>query len=431
MNHAGDIVGRYRLLRQLGAGGMGTVWLATRDDGAFAREVALKLLHEDLASSEPEGRFLREREILGGLDHPGIARILDAGETADGRPFCAMEAVDGVAIDQHCEERGLKPEARLDLLIQAAQALGYAHAQHVVHRDIKPQNLMVTGDGRVKMIDFGIARWTERARGREAFVTQGPLKYLTPEFASPEQLAGTSISTASDVYSLAKVAEAVLPVEFRTGSLGLVLDAALHAVPEERYATAEGFAADLANARMGRPVAIQASSGFRRLRRMAWRNRDLVGAAAFALIALTVGLTLAKAKYSKAQSSLDAARDLHAASSQQRAEFDESLALMVRDGMETLESHGATNRARAEIMKTIGGVALSHDAPALRLVAAQVSVELAEEWRGSEDAQLSTYSEHSRERAEKLLEASQLATKGGENPVAKELSSRLKMLQVP
>jgi hypothetical protein len=213
MDHAGDIVGRYRLLRQLGAGRMGTVWMATRDDGALDREVALKLLHEDLGGTEPQGRFLREREILGGLDHPGIARILDAGETAEGRPFCVMEAVDGLAIDKHCAEHGLRDRERR----------------------------LLTGEG----------------RGGD------PARELS------------------------------------------------HGEPR------------------GGPRRCAA-----------------------------------------------------------RAELDASLARIVRSGMDTMGANGAANRTRAELMKTIGGVALSHDAPELRRVATEVSLELAEEWRNSGDEKL-------------------------------------------
>ena len=159
----GDEVGPYRLVRQLGVGGMGAVWLAERADGLMQRSVALKLpfgpFRGDLAA-----RIAREREILATLDHPHIARLYDAGVAADGQPYLALEHVDGQRIDRFCDERQLGVVARLRLFVQAARAVAYAHAQLVVHRDLKPSNLLVDATGKVKLLDFGIAKLLDDGR---------------------------------------------------------------------------------------------------------------------------------------------------------------------------------------------------------------------------------------------------------------------------
>ena len=195
----GDPVGRYRLVRELGRGGMGTVWVAERADGEFEQQVALKLIKRGMDSSQIVTRFLRERQILARLTSPDIARLLDGGMSADGRPYFVMELVDGEPITRHCDSKCLSIEARLELFIRVCRAVQQAHRNLVVHRDLKPSNVLVTARGEVKLLDFGVAKLLDPGESDELTESAGP---LTPEYASPEQLAGTPVTTASDVYQL-------------------------------------------------------------------------------------------------------------------------------------------------------------------------------------------------------------------------------------
>lgn len=203
---AGRRIGAYRLLRLLGRGGMGAVYEAERVDGAFEQRVALKLLTTALAGTEAHERFLAERRILAGLKHSAIAHIVDGGVSEDGTPWFAMEQVDGEPIDAYCDLRELTIRERLELFLQVCDAVEHAHRRLVVHRDLKPANILVTEDRCVKLLDFGIARLLEREEEVAAApATRTTLRHMTPEYASPEQVLGESITTASDVYQLGLV----------------------------------------------------------------------------------------------------------------------------------------------------------------------------------------------------------------------------------
>jgi serine/threonine protein kinase len=195
----------YRLLRRLGEGGMGVVHLAERIDGEVRQQVALKLLRID-ASADPAlaRRFTTERRILAGLNHRNIARMVDGGITADGRPFLAMEYVDGERIDRWCQRHALPLTARIELFLQVCDAVEYAHRQLVIHRDLKPDNILVGADGELKLLDFGIARLLGDAAG-EAGRTETGSRALTLAYASPEQIEGGNLGTATDIYSLGVV----------------------------------------------------------------------------------------------------------------------------------------------------------------------------------------------------------------------------------
>ena len=342
---AGDRVGPYRLLRPIGSGGMADVWLAERDDGAFAREVALKLplvsrLRRDLAV-----RFARERDILARLEHPHIARLYDAGVSADGLPFLAMEYVDGRPITIWCDEHRVDVAGRIRLFAQVLSAVQFAHANLVIHRDLKPSNILVTDDGQVRLLDFGIAKLLapDEERAPETLLTRSSGRALTPEYASPEQMRGEALTIASDVYSLgvvlfevlagtrpyrlkiesaAHLEEAILDAEplrpsadltdavaasrgvspgrlakQLAGDLDTVVLKALAKSPGSRYATALALAEDLQRHLDGLPVLARRPSAWYRLRKFVGRNRwpVLVGAgAASALIAATaIALTQA------------------------------------------------------------------------------------------------------------------------------------------
>jgi serine/threonine-protein kinase len=202
---AGRTVGVYRLIRELGRGGMGVVWLGERADGLLKRAVAIKLPHAAVYGCHFIERFQRERQILAGLAHPHIGRLYDAGITELGEPFLAMEYIEGTELITYCSSRQMGVRERLKLFLQVLSAVHYANARLVIHRDLKPSNILVTADGQVKLLDFGIAKLILEGESDETELTQKGGRPLTPRYASPEQIAGGPISIASDVYSLGVV----------------------------------------------------------------------------------------------------------------------------------------------------------------------------------------------------------------------------------
>ncbi len=207
---AGQRVGPYRLIRAIGQGGMGTVYLAARDDREFQQQVAIKVVG-GLLAADARQRFLAERQILASLEHPNIARLLDGGTTPDGLPYLVMEYVDGLPIDEYCDAHRLTIGHRLRLFAGVCDAVAHAHRRLVVHRDLKPTNILVAEGGAPKLLDFGIAKLLDEPEGASLTRTGGGF-LLTPEYASPEQVRGDAITTASDVYALG-----VLLYELLTG----------------------------------------------------------------------------------------------------------------------------------------------------------------------------------------------------------------------
>jgi eukaryotic-like serine/threonine-protein kinase len=221
---APDRIGPYRLLRQIGRGGMGTVYLAERADADFEQRVAVKVLRRGLDTDDVVRRFVAERRILAGLDHPAIAQLFDGGSTEDGRPFLVMQYVEGMTITEYCKRASLPVRERLELFLEVCDAVRYAHTKLVVHRDLKPSNIMVTADGRVKLLDFGIAKLLTPGDDNDGRTRTG-VHVLTPEYASPEQRRGEPITTASDVYQLGVLLYVLLtghrPVDvMQTGAAG-------------------------------------------------------------------------------------------------------------------------------------------------------------------------------------------------------------------
>jgi serine/threonine protein kinase len=339
----GRQVGPYEILRLLGEGGMGAVYLAVRADGAFRKLVALKIVRPEAASAEVLRRFQQEREILASLDHPNIARILDGGETDDGLPYLVMEYVDGNPIDAYCDQRRLSVKARLKLYEAVCSAIRYAHEKHVVHRDLKPSNILVTEDGTVKLLDFGIAKLLAAGDGATQLLTRSDLRLMTPEYASPEQVRGEPVTASSDVYALGVVlyelltgrppyrmrsriyheivrticeepptrpsaavtqrgatpgpgsspealswARGVSPADLRhelTGDLDGVLLKALEKDPLRRYASVQEFGEDLRRHLQGEPVRAQINGLLISAGNFARRNGGwILGLVAFALV---------------------------------------------------------------------------------------------------------------------------------------------------
>ncbi len=202
----GQRIGSYKVVREIGRGGMGTVYLGQRDDDAYQREVAIKLIKRGMDTDFVLRRFLQERQILASLDHPNIARLLDGGTTDDGLPFFVMEYVEGVSINDYADAHKLSTLQRLQLFRTVCAAVTYAHQNLVIHRDLKPSNILVTADGTPKLLDFGIAKLLRADEDASGTATETiAQRAMTPEYASPEQVRGERVTTASDVYSLGVV----------------------------------------------------------------------------------------------------------------------------------------------------------------------------------------------------------------------------------
>ncbi|MEO8673105.1 MAG: tetratricopeptide repeat protein [Tahibacter sp.] len=268
---SGLMLGAYRLLREIGSGGMGTVFLAERADAEFDRQVAIKLIR-GIPTRDAHERLRRERQILAKLEHPHIARLLDGGTSSDGQPYLVMELVDGAPITRWCREQRLALTARVDLLRKVCLAVQYAHQRLVIHRDLKPANVLVRADGEPVLLDFGIAKLLDPDHSGPAEATGA--QFYTPNWASPEQRRGEAASTASDVYALGlllyELVYDVAPAPQPDGRLGvpvhdaagrpvprdlqLILARATHVEAARRYASAETLAEDLRRWQRGRAV---------------------------------------------------------------------------------------------------------------------------------------------------------------------------------
>lgn len=316
----GQVIGPYRLARRIGAGGMGEVWLAERDDGHFEQQVALKLMLPGATSSEE--RFRNERQILAALDHPGIARLYDGGIAVDGRPWMAVEYIAGDDLITYCDAGRADLAQRLQLFLQMCDAVSYAHSRLVVHRDLKPGNVLVTSEGQVKLLDFGIAKLL--AGGTTADATR--TTQLSLAYAAPEQLRGELVTTATDVFALGitlyqlltgrlpweghpsglghalprLLGETPLPPSRATdgrvaaralrGDLDAILAKALRADPGDRYPDAREFASDIRRLLQHEPVRARAGAGAYVARRFLRRHWLPVSAACAAVLALAIGL---------------------------------------------------------------------------------------------------------------------------------------------
>jgi tetratricopeptide (TPR) repeat protein len=321
----GRRIGPWRLVREIGRGGMGVVYLAERAEGQFEQRAALKLLKRGLDTDEILGRFLRERQILARLQHPGIARLLDGGMSDDGRPYFAMEYVEGRPIVAACEAGGVPLDERLRLMGRVCDAVQYAHGNLVVHRDLKPSNVLLTASGEATLLDFGIARVLAGPGESPETLTHGPA-LMTPQYAAPEQVRGEPATTATDVYALGLILYELVAgrrpyevqgIDYATSgrviletaprppskvamtprlprALAPDLDAlvltALRKEPERRYPTAQALGEDLERLRRGMPIRAQKDTLGYRLRKFAARHRAGVAAGLFAAAGLVAGL---------------------------------------------------------------------------------------------------------------------------------------------
>jgi len=365
---AGQTVGAYTLTAPIGQGGMGSVWEAERSDGRFQGTAAVKLLNASLVGREGEARFRHEGSILARLHHPHIAQLMDAGVSSLGQPYLVLERVSGERIDVYCDGRHLDVEARLRLFLEVLAAVSHAHAHLVVHRDLKPSNVLVDAEGRVKLLDFGIAKLLEGDVDTLTVLTRDGESPLTPEYAAPEQLTASGVTTATDVYALgvllcvlltgrhpsreaahspAELVRAVVDTEalrpsdaavggeraderasvrastprrlqgLLRGDLDNIVARALKKRPEERYSSAEAMADDLRRYLAHEPVTARADTWRYRAVKFVRRNRTAVALAALAFLALGAGVagTLSQALRARAQASR-ADREARAAAEQ-------------------------------------------------------------------------------------------------------------------
>jgi tetratricopeptide (TPR) repeat protein/tRNA A-37 threonylcarbamoyl transferase component Bud32 len=355
---SGEQVGSYRVRERLGRGGMATVYAAERADGTYQQRVALKVLRRGIDTEDLVRRFLVERQILSSLSHPNIARLLDGGSTNDGRPYLVMELVTGVPITEWADRQRLDVPSRLRLFVDVADAVHDAHRQLVVHRDIKPSNILVDTNGRVKLLDFGIAKLLTS----DADLTEVGARALTPDYASPEQLTGGRVTTATDVYQLGLLLRELLtgvrPVagdthpgepplrpsraariavkgspapavraghrgetpqrlaQRLTGDLDVIVGTALRPEPQDRYASADELGADIRRHLRGLPIAAHPES-------VAYRAKKFVGRHPLFLPVVTgatLGLALFIGTLARQNQRLERERDVAAAASRRAAE---------------------------------------------------------------------------------------------------------------
>lgn len=279
-------IGAYRIVELLGQGGMGAVYKAQREAGDFDHQVAIKVIRPGALSKAMVERFERERQILASLSHPHIARLYDGGTTDEGGPYFVMEFIDGVSIVKWADEGKLSLRERLNLLVQICGAVGFAHQNLIVHRDLTPRNVLVTEDGTPKLIDFGIARpQDEEALVPPAAHRTGDLS-LTPGFAAPERYAGAPANTLTDIFSLGKLVERLTEVEQDDADLAAIIARATAEQPEDRYPSASALGRDLERFRDGFPVEARQAGRWHVFGKFFARNRVpvLAGLVTFLLL---------------------------------------------------------------------------------------------------------------------------------------------------
>jgi eukaryotic-like serine/threonine-protein kinase len=358
VTEAGQRFGSYTLDRPIGYGGMGTVWLAHRSDGRFEGDVAIKLLNAALIGHDGEERFRREGYLVGKLEHPNIARLLDAGMSEGRQPFLVLEYVNGVPITEYCDRTGLDIRARLELFLDVLAAVAHAHSHLMVHRDLKPANILVTHQGIAKLLDFGIAKLTHGDATWEREITRLGQTPLTPAYAAPEQIRNGDISTATDVYSLGvllyELLTGTLPYKSRRetragleeeilsalptppsriqfssvtaeqrhttpkklrkilqGDLDAIISTALKKQPDARYTTADGFAGDIKRYLGCEPILARRERSWYRVGKFLIRHKWPVLGASTSLLALLVGSGIALWQATVAQEQARRAQEIN------------------------------------------------------------------------------------------------------------------------
>jgi eukaryotic-like serine/threonine-protein kinase len=392
LDFSGEALGPYALERELGQGGMGAVWLASRADGRFEGQVAVKFLKSGLFGKGDSGRFEREGQILARLSHPNIARLLDAGVHNGHQPYLVLEYVDGLPIDRYCQINALDVESRIQLFLDVLAAVAHAHSRLILHRDLKPSNILVTHDGQVKLLDFGIAKLLDDAThsGAATELTQRAGSAFTPQYAAPEQVQQADVTTATDVYALGVLLYQMLggrhptaddtqthldrlravvelvpkrlsdvardqldPVIARQakllrGDLDTIVGKALKKKPSERYANAESMAVDLRHWLAHEPITARPDTRFYVLGRFVRRHRWSVAASSVAVLAMVslTGVSVLQARRAE--------RAEHQAQ-ERRQQADDLLSYMLGEFADKLRPVG-----RLELLDSVGSKALTY-----------------------------------------------------------------------
>nr|WP_297526380.1 serine/threonine-protein kinase [uncultured Roseateles sp.] len=392
LDFSGESLGPYELERELGQGGMGAVWLASRADGRFEGQVAVKFLKSGLFGKGDSGRFEREGQILARLSHPHIARLLDAGVHNGHQPYLVLEYVDGLPIDRYCQINALDVESRIQLFLDVLAAVAHAHSRLILHRDLKPSNILVTHDGQVKLLDFGIAKLLDDATlsGAATELTQRAGSAFTPQYAAPEQVQQADVTTATDVYALGVLLYQMLggrhptaddtqthldrlravvelvpkrlsdvardqldPVIARQakllrGDLDTIVGKALKKKPSERYANAESMAVDLRHWLAHEPITARPDTRFYVLGRFVRRHRWSVAASSVAVLAMVslTGVSVLQARRAE--------RAEHQAQ-ERRQQAEDLLSYMLGEFADKLRPVG-----RLELLDSVGSKALSY-----------------------------------------------------------------------
>ena len=296
-----DRIGVYRIVEKIGQGGMGSVYLAQRDVGDFNHQVAIKLIKPGLLGNHLKDRFLYEQQVLAGFNHPNIARLYDGGTTEDGEPYIIMEYINGRSVLDWVSQQNLGYEERLKLFLKICEAVAYAHRNLIIHRDLTPSNILVTEDGVIKLIDFGIARPYEDDGKLET--SPGSLKSLsfTPGFAAPERSRGAGANTLSDIYSLGKILEAIIKTCPSTPELQAIINKATNESPDERFQSVNALMADITRYLGHYPLASYPGKASYRLGKFFRRNRAGSLFAILALISLVGGLVITAMMYEQAE----------------------------------------------------------------------------------------------------------------------------------
>jgi serine/threonine-protein kinase len=419
-------IGAYRIVELIDRGGMGSVYRGERMTGDFAHVVAIKIIKPGLLSEALVERFVRERQLLAGLSHPNIAQLYDGGETKTGSPYFIMEYVDGLPLLRWVDKKQPTRSERQRLFYDICGAVAFAHRNLVVHRDLTPSNVLVTGDGVAKLIDFGIAKPADapNAQGDSGAASIGSLS-LTPGFAAPERITSNAVTTASDIYSLGKLLEKLLPPGPTDRELAAIVARATAMEPQDRYPTADAFGADIIAWRNGLPVAAVAGGRRYALARFVGRHPLGVAAAAGALLLLLAAFALTLFANARAERAL--------AQAERRFEETRGIAkAMLFDAFDRVSRVPGSTQAREYLARTglgyLEALAADDSAPVdVRVEAGRGYLRLAQVVGGGLASQLGRYDD-----ANALLSRSEaiLAPLGRDHPGDREVREALAALRI-
>ncbi len=412
-------LGPWELRSRIGRGGMADVWLAARADGTYRRRVAIKKLHPGLTGREVVARFERERQILATLSDPGIAKMLGAGTGPDGTPYIVMELIEGQRIDDYADERHLSVRDRVQLVVKVADAVMAAHRMHVVHRDIKPSNILVDIEGRPTLLDFGVAKVLDPEKNADSMVTLDVNRYLTPNYASPEQMRGQPLRATSDVYSLGALTYELLtgipPLDLQSLStvealetsataepcrlretllktkdpkaiatqrdatvqqltkalsdrdLEAIIDAALRKEPARRPPDAGAYRDELQRWLQGEPVLSRRDGSLRKAWRTVGRHRVISALTAALLLAIGLGYWSSWTEARRARSANALLLEQSAVAESRLKDLRQSLRVVLTDSVQTLAGVRGTQHALNRILQRGISIAERQDDPVLRM----------------------------------------------------------------